>query len=127
MGEIVKVSCSVCRKEWQFMIGCGLQHGRKENIVTAFQEQERAEVAGWLDKSSIPLYDFKYQITSCSFCNNLVSVPVLRGMDDDEIFVGVCPSCGEQTEMPLQENIPDISCPVCGAKALTTEETGHWD
>lgn len=127
MGEIMKIRCRTCQKEWQCVTGCGLQHGKKENIIDAFQTDEQAKVAMWMEKSRIPLYDFRYQIAVCGFCNSLISVPVLRGIDDDGIFIGSCPSCGNQVRLPLSETVSDITCPSCQHHTLTSEEIGYWD
>ncbi len=127
MGEIMRIRCRRCRKKWQCIAGCGLQHGRKENIIASFQKEEQAQVSEWLGKSRIPLYDFRYQIVPCRFCKSLVSVPVLRGIEDDAIFVGVCPTCKGEIEMPLPEDASGIACPACGNISLTIDEVGHWD
>jgi hypothetical protein len=127
MGEIMRIHCNACQKEWQCMTGCGLRHGRKEHIIAAFGEAEQIPVSEWLAKSQIPLYDFQYQTASCPLCKELVSVPVLRGIEDDEVFVGACPVCGNLPQMPSSEDVADIACPACGDIALEAEEIGHWD
>ena len=127
MGEIMKIHFNACRGEWECMTGCGLQHGRKENIIAAFQTEEQARVMKLLTQIPIPLYDFRYQIASCSFCHKPVSVPVLRSIENDEIYTGICPACGNQPQTPLPEDITDMTCPVCGNQALTADEVGHWD
>lgn len=127
MGEIIKIYCNVCHTEWECMTGCGLQHGMKENMIASFQPKEQAQVLEWLDKIPIPLYDFRYQIASCNFCHKPVSIPVLRSIENDEIFVGVCPFCGNQLQLPLSEDITDMACPMCGSTSLEADEVGHWD
>lgn len=127
MGEIVKIHCNACQEEWQCMTGCGLQHGRKENITAAFLGKEQVQVSEWLAKSQIPLYDFQYQITLCPFCKEPVSIPVLKGVEDDEVFAGACPACGSLPQMPPPEDITDMACPACGNISLEAEEIGHWD
>lgn len=127
MGEVVRVHCLMCRKEWECMTGCGLNHGKKENIIDAFPKNEQIQITEWMKKSHIPLYDFRYQIASCDFCNSLISIPVLRGIDDNEIFVGACPTCGNKVSIPLSETVSDITCPSCQNRSLMAEEVGHWD
>lgn len=125
MGEIVKVQCGVCRAKWECMEGCGLLYGKKETVIAAFSERERAEVSARIEKSRIPAYDFAYQIAVCSHCKNVVSVPVLV-TDEDGAYVGVCPVCGKGVESPG----PDLEskvCPVCKSSALKAEIDGHWD
>lgn len=127
MGEIMKIRCKACHSNWECMTGCGLQHGRKENIITAFQDSEQAPVIDWLSKYQIPLYDFKYQAVPCIFCKSLVSVPVLQGIEDDDIFIGTCPVCQGPIEGPLPEGVEETACPACGSMSLSAEEVGHWD
>lgn len=127
MGEIMKIHCNMCQAEWECWTGCGLQHGRKENIVAAFCPEEQAQVIEWLSNLPLPLYDFRYQTASCGICHKPVSVPVLRNVENDEIFVGVCPVCGNQPQMPLPESITDMACPACGSMSLEAAEAGHWD
>ena len=40
MGEVVHVSCGVCKKIWRCMTGSGLAYAYREKIVAAFQEKE---------------------------------------------------------------------------------------
>lgn len=127
MGEILKINCDECREEWQCSVGCGLLHGWKENVIAAFEEPERTAVSRWMNEQQIPLYDFAYQTASCPHCNKLVSVPVVRGIDTDEVFVGKCPVCGETVQVFSQDEVEQTACPVCGARALHGKEIGHWD
>lgn len=111
------------------MTGCGLQHGNIGNVIAAFGAKEQEQILNWCETKPIPLYDFRYQITVCSFCNNLVSVPVLRGIDTDITIVGTCPFCyGQLQTPPLEsEDVSDTACPSCGNTTLMIEEVGHWD
>ena len=129
MGEIIKIHCSTCQKDWECMTGCGLKHGRIGNVIAAFDAKEQIQILNWCESSPIPLYDFRYQIAACNFCNDLVNVPVLRGIEDDAVFTGTCPACYRPLqEPPLEaEDIADTPCPSCGNMTLTAEEVGHWD
>lgn len=129
MGEIMKIHCRTCRKEWECMTGCGLRHGRIENVITAFGAKEQEQIIAWCQDSPVPLYDFRYQIAVCDFCRKLVSVPVLKSIEDDQIFVGVCPVCHAQLQTsPLEtEDVSHIACPSCNSMTLDATGIGHWD
>ncbi len=129
MGEIIKIHCNTCRKNWEHMTGCGLQHGSIGNVIAAFKAKEQKQIIDWCQTKPIPLYDFRYQIAVCNFCKDLVNVPVLRGSDENVTFVGTCPIChGLLQTPPLEaEEVSDAACPSCGNTTLTIEEVGHWD
>ncbi len=130
MGEILKIHCRTCSAEWECATGCGLQHGRIENVIAAFEPGEQVQIIDWCHASPVPLYDFRYQIAVCDSCNSLVSVPVFKGINDDNnVLVGVCTTCHNQLKIPPieTEEIPDAACPSCGNKSLETTEIGHWD
>lgn len=125
MGEIIKVCCKACKKEWRCMEGSGLLYGKRENIIEAFSERERAEVTVQIERSAIPAYDFTYQLTICHHCKNVINVPVLV-TGEDETYVGSCPACGRKVKLlPLEPE--KTACPVCKSKALEAETVGHWD
>ena len=87
------------------------------------------QILDWCESSPIPLYDFRYQIAVCDSCNHLVCIPVLRGIEDDAVFMGACPVCYKQLQTPPLEieDITGTACPSCGSMTLTIEEVGHWD
>lgn len=129
MGEIMKIHCHTCQKEQECLTGCGLKHGRIGNVIAAFGAKEQMQILDWCESSPIPLYDFRYQIAVCDSCNHLVCIPVLRGIEDDAVFMGACPVCYKQLQTtPLEiEDITGTACPSCGSMTLTIEEVGHWD
>ncbi len=133
MGEIRSVRCSACKAEWMCRMGSGFLHGKKENIVAAFLEQERAEVAAWIEKSEIPAYDFSFRLAVCAHCHSVVSVPVLGIIGEDEPYVGLCSKCGKETqnlcgeEQSVEEWSEKTVCPVCKSKKLESREIGYWD
>jgi len=56
MGEIIKVCCNACKKEWRCMEGSGLLYGKKESIIGAFSERERAKLlASEMEKTACPV------------------------------------------------------------------------
>ncbi len=125
MGDIIKVCCKACKKEWRCMEGIGLLYGKRENVIGAFSEQERAEVAAWMEKSKIPAYDFTFRLAVCNHCHNVVSVPTLT-VEEDETYIGNCPACGKKTRKPIVE-WKRTACPVCKSRALEAETEGQWD
>lgn len=125
MGQIMKVRCSVCRSEWECLEGSGLLYGKKENVVAAFAERERAEAAARIERSEVPAYDFAFRIMVCNHCQSAVSVPVLVTWDG-ETYVGACPSCGKKVRI-LVSDMEKTVCPVCKSVALQAEPDGYWD
>lgn len=125
MGEIRSVECKACRAKWQCMEGVGLLYGKKENIIAAFSEHERAAIAARMESSKIPAYDFSFQLAVCSHCQNVVSVPTLA-VGDGETCVGACPVCGKKTKKPISE-LKRTACPVCKSKTLQARTEGYWD
>lgn len=125
MGEIMKVQCDVCGAKWECMEGSGILYGKKESIIAAFSERERAQVAARIEKSEIPAYDFTYRIMVCYHCRSVVSVPVLVTWDD-ETYVGACPSCGGKVSV-LVSDMEKSVCPKCKSVSLWAKIEGHWD
>lgn len=58
-------------------------------------------------------------------CAGIVSVPVLRLLDSDTLYVGVCPDCGK--EVRPTKALQRIQCPGCKKRMLKSVETGRWD
>ncbi|MCM1123716.1 MAG: hypothetical protein NC416_14125 [Eubacterium sp.] len=125
MGTIRKITCSTCKNEWQCMEGCGLAHGRLTAAAGVFSEEVRRDIAGKVGDEKFPIFDFKYRISACDQCGNMVSVPVLNLMDHDAEYMGVCPVCGSTAGTAAYSD--GTPCPSCGAETLTSEEVGHWD
>lgn len=124
MGEIKKISCRACGRDWQVQTGCGLQHGMLENVVSAFPKAMQKGIYKSVEDMEFPIYDFSYRLAHCDYCCRIVSVPVFTSMEKTS-FIGGCPVCGHDTE--LIQNIEETICPVCGQKTLQEEETGLWD
>ncbi len=124
MGEIRKITCESCGRDWQLQTGCGLQHGMLKNIVPLFSENLQKGIYHSMSEMEFPIYDFVYQPAYCEYCCQLVSIPVFTPMGKPAL-VGGCPVCGRQTE-PMQD-AEQTACPVCGEKALRDEEIGIWD
>ncbi len=132
MGEVVHVSCGVCKKIWRCMTGSGLAYAYREKIVAAFQEKEWEKVTALMAMSEIPAYDFKYRLAACSNCHNVVGVPTLALSETDKPYVGLCPLCGERTKEPaaednLEEWSQKTACPACSSRRLEMTEIGNWD
>ena len=132
MGEVVHVSCGVCKKIWRCMTGSGLAYAYREKIVAAFQEKEWEKVTALMAMSEFPAYDFKYRLAACGNCHNVVSVPTLALSETDKPYVGLCPLCGERTEEPaaednLEEWSQKTACPACSSRRVEMTEIGNWD
>ena len=124
MGEIRKITCRSCGRDWQVQTGCGLQHGMLENVVSVFPKAMQKGIYMSVEDMEFPIYDFSYRPARCEYCSRIVSVPDFTPMGKTS-FVGGCPVCGHDTE--LIQNVEETICPVCGQKTLQEEETGLWD
>lgn len=125
MGDIVKITCASCKEEWQCMTGCGLAHARLQDVISSFPETTAREIAEAVKGELFPAFEFTYDILTCSRCESMVSVPVLRLITDDREYTGLCPVCGEKTERTTDIDV--MLCPVCGKAALQEDIIGHWD
>lgn len=126
MGEIVKISCTSCKAEWECMIGCGLQHGNLKRVADLyFPDDIKQKIEDYAARTEFPSFDFRFQLSYCAYCKSIESVPVLHLNETDTDYIGVCEKCGEKTE--LIENIEDTKCPVCQKTSLKSEDAGRWD
>lgn len=133
MGSILKVNCASCGKEWQYAVGSGMYLGTREEILDAFLEKERAEVARRFDACEFSGYDFHYCLGICSCCKNVVRVPVFSAPSGKKnaVYRGCCPQCGKRTRTPVEgwtdEEENRERCPSCGSRELVAKEVGIWD
>lgn len=124
MGEIKKVVCTSCKREWQCMTGCGLSHALLQSVVREFPQEIGDKIMEEAGEAE-PLFAFEYRLSVCGGCKNVVSVPVLELEGREEAFIGPCPVC--QGEAALIADLDEAVCPVCNSKALAAETEGHWD
>lgn len=142
MGRLYKISCKNCKREWECRTGCGLMHGRLAFVEEAFPEEIRRAIHADRSEQSLDLFDFGYQITVCRRCGNVVSVPVLKMIEQEKLFVGLCPECGDtihQDELwtgqpgespdvqPGEQEVGPHVCPACQEETLSFQMTGVWD
>lgn len=127
MGEVIKVSCPSCQTEWECFIGCGLQHGDLNRIadIDAYSENDKREIKEYAMRTEMPLFDFHFQLSYCTHCNSIESVPVLHINEKDTDYIGVCEKCGEETK--LIKSVSRMKCPVCRKEFLRSENVGLWD
>lgn len=125
MGEIVKVTCSSCRADWQCITGCGIMHGTLESVTSIYPEDVRKEIRDCVGDTRFPLFDFGFRLARCGQCSSITSVPVLTFPDIHRKFVGSCGKCGHKTE--LIEDLESIPCPICHKESLSAKESGMWD
>lgn len=124
MGEIRKITCQSCGRDWEINTGSGLQYGQLENAVSVFPDNQQRRILRSMKDMEFPIYDFAYQPACCEYCCQIVSVPVFTPMEKEPV-VGRCPVCGRRVK-PMKSVGKNV-CPVCGNKALLEEETGIWD
>lgn len=125
MGVITDVSCASCGKKWQLRTGSGILHGELGAVKSFFPMEIRQKLDNYEREAEFPLFDFGYQLAVCEHCKAIESVPVIKLLDRQEEYIGVCGTCGGWTK--LIENIEETHCPVCHEASLSEEETGLWD
>ena len=128
MGDLVKLSCAECGREWKVKTGAGMLHGIPENIKAEFPEKIREDVDRML-KSDEGLAGLTFQFSEavCSDCGSIVSAPVLYTLkkDKSKTVVGTCPECGKKVK--IIRDLNKTGCPGCGKKALSRSPEGLWD
>lgn len=124
MGEIKRIVCASCKREWECRVGCGLSHALLKNVLCEFPEEigDRVMVG---PKEEFPMFAFGYHISTCAGCGNVVSIPVLRLEEQNAEYAGPCPICGDTVS--LITDIEEAACPVCKSRALQEETEGYWD
>lgn len=125
MGDLVKMVCKSCGQEWSCRTGCGIFHAKLDAVVTLFtddiQEKIRKQTAG----KKFPLFSFGYQPAYCERCHDIVSVPVIKLIEEKVEYIGNCPKCLEQIEKEqLKEK---LVCPVCQCHEFDVQREGYWD
>ena len=124
MGDIVKAECSNCKSVWELMLGAGLSHGRKENVINEFPSDEASNLRELLDSNEDWMFSFKEAV--CKTCHNCIALPVIQGEISKEILAyGICPVCCSKDVEPVLTE--DMGCPQCGSGRIDLCETGHWD
>ena len=58
MGAIERVKCENCGSAWECRTGCGILHGRLENVLLLFSEKVREEVNNVTSQEKIPQISF---------------------------------------------------------------------
>ena len=126
MGEIRKISCTLCGAEWECIIGCGLQHGDIKKAAYLYSSNDiKKKIGEYAAQAEFPLFDFSFQLSYCDHCRSIESVPVLHLDDVNMDYIGECEKCGEKTE--LIESLEDTPCPICRKTSLKSEDIGRWD
>ena len=126
MGEIRKISCTLCGAEWECIIGCGLQHGDIKKVAYLYSSDDiKKKIGEYAAQAEFSLFDFSFQLSYCDHCRSIESVPVLHLDDINMNYIGKCEKCGEKTE--LIESLEDTPCPICRKTSLKSEDIGRWD
>lgn len=125
MGQIVKITCNSCKKEWERKTGCGILHADLARIAQLYPPQIGRKIREYGERTQFPLFDFGFRLSYCDFCSSVESVPVLEFEETGEVCIGRCPHCMQ--EVKLIGEVEQAECPACHEQALTSQETGLWD
>lgn len=125
MGAIERVTCASCGKLWEGKSGCGMMHGRLENVLGLFPQEIVTDIKEATKQQMFPRFHFEYQLTDCTVCKAVVSVPVLELSDAKKIYIGDCPIC--QSRMVKAAPIEQLQCPNCQKQSLEKNKIAMWD
>lgn len=125
MGQIVKITCTACKSEWECKTGCGILHGDLNRVAELYPPEQCRRIRNCAKSTDLPLFEFGYQLSRCLHCGHVGSVPVLKLGAENTSCVGVCVQCMQEVE--LIEDIRETECPVCHRKSLKEEPAGMWD
>ncbi len=124
MGKINKLICKTCGKIYYTKNGCGISHGRLENVIPNFNDMDKIEIEKLRKASLFPAFQFEYKSGYCKSCNQIVSVPVLDFMEEGKEFFGDCEVCGSSL---TKDSVINVKCPSCNHKQWDMEAEGQWD
>lgn len=124
MGKSCKLLCKECGKIYHTKNGCGISHGRLENVLSNFNDTDKAEIEKLGKVSLFPVFQFEYKSGYCKFCNEIVSVPVLNFIKEEKEFFGNCEVCNRSLE---KDSVANIKCPSCNHNQWDVVMDGYWD
>ena len=123
MGEINKISCHSCGKEWEYKSGCGIMHARLEAIADFFEPHVAEEFMVYANAKPPVLFDFALMPAKCEICRSIVEIPVLK--IEHTQYVGKCAGCA--SEAKLITDMDKTECPRCHHKEWKCSVIGSWD
>ena len=123
MGEMNKITCCSCRKNWEYRSGCGIRHSSLNAVAKEFEATIAEQLLQYGNENLFPIFHFSYMPARCSRCKEIVEVPFLE-MEGGQ-YAGACPICSHKVE--VIKDIEKWNCPSCGEKNLERSIIGHWD
>ena len=123
MGEMNKISCRSCGKSWECRSGCGIRHSSLKEVAGVFEDTVAQQFLQYANENPFSIFHFSYMAAQCSFCNEIVEVPVLELKGEQ--YIGKCPADDQKVEVIA--DIESMNCPVCGGTDLEQIVVGHWD
>lgn len=127
MGVIKKIKCRSCKADWHCRTGCGMMHANLADAAALYPTETAKEICDSVT-DEYPVFDFAYKLAHCTYCRDIIAVPVLMlGIPEEETkeYIGECEQCRKQVE--LIHDLSHTSCPVCEKNTLQEEEVGLWD
>lgn len=125
MGQLVKITCTFCKSEWECKTGCGILHGDLNRVAGLYPPEQCRRIRDYAETTKFPFFQFGYRLSLCPHCKHIGSVPVLKLEAEDTAYVGACEQCMQEIE--LIEDSRNTECPVCHRKSLEEEPVGMWD
>ena len=123
MGEMNKIHCCRCGKDWEFRTGCGIMHSQLDRIAGLFIEDIAEQFMVYAEEKPPVIFDFAFKPAQCSNCRNIVDVPVLEVKG--EHYVGDCLLCGHKVK--TLKDTENLKCPICSGEDFEQSIIGHWD
>ncbi len=125
MGELIKMTCQECGREYDGRMGHGLQHAKLESVKEFFEEEIQNTLVEYAERNPFALFEFGFRPICCEGCGDIVDLPVLSLVKEGVRYWGKCPKCQRRIE-DRQLN-KELQCPKCHSHKIKTQRVGHWD
>ena len=126
MGEIRKITCQNCHKNWEVFIGMGMRDNRIDHVIRAFPEERQDLLRQKAEQNGPSDWNYLVYPGVCRSCGKVVSIPVLQLTGIGWTEIAPCPDCGNARPSVSRE-LSQTACPNCGETMLKGETTGYWD
>lgn len=126
MGRIIQAQCAKCDFQKNIYAGGGLRDCELPTILSALPEEERQVLAEAVSQGAVRVSIYR-EPSLCESCGAVYALPVVEytlNGERKELW-GLCPQCGENGSIALEEH-SEACCPQCGGDLLL-RPVGHWD
>ena len=123
MGEMNKIHCHNCGKNWECRSGCGIMHSRLEKIAGLFETDISQRFMVYASEKPPVIFSFSFMMARCDECKEILDVPFLEIKGTQ--YIGKCPRCAQNVK--VIKEIEKANCPKCNCIGLEQHVIGNWD